>query len=149
MTCAQWGPLWFGLKHSLSLYPLFFSHCFDLFLPPHETKQTSAAFAIFFFFSKKWICRSWSVLYRHQTPQGLQETVNSSCHRSIVFLQHFCRDIESRLTWGGGVMTEAYKSHSSSIMSEKNVLPEAKRSLHLTRPLLSTLLCILLASWLP
>lgn len=74
-------------------------------------------------------------------------TAAGCCNKS--FLQHFCRDIESRLTWGGGVVTEAYKSHSSSIMSEKNVLPEAKRSLHLTRPLLSTLLCILLASWLP
>lgn len=46
------------------------------------------------------------------------------------------------------VLGEAYKSHSSSIMSEKNVQPEAKRLLHLTRPLLSPLLGILLASWL-
>lgn len=47
------------------------------------------------------------------------------------------------------VLGEAYKSHSSSIMSEKNVQPEARSLLHLTRPLLSRPLGVLLASWLP
>lgn len=72
MTCAQWGPLWFALKHSLSLYPLFFSssHCFYLFLPPHETKQTSVAFAIFWGFAIEMNLWKLKCLVQAPNPSG-------------------------------------------------------------------------------